>query len=92
MPIGGGDIGVLQGKGTATPMNTRTAKSFTKTTAVLKLADSLMPMTRMVVTARENGRKAIEIEDSRRRWARVCQSMLSGVENRLDGSKGDQRD
>jgi len=39
-------------KAVATAMKTRTAVSLTKTTPVLKFADSLIPMMRRVVTAK----------------------------------------
>src|SRR6202040_2870056 len=44
--------GCFRTKGRATAMNVRTAASLTNTTTLLKFADSLMPMIKIVVTPR----------------------------------------
>src|SRR5208283_5067008 len=77
--------GCLRTKGRATAMKVTTAASFTKTMPVLKFADSLMPMIRMVVTARM-ARNA-----SRLKLAVAWGSAANWLAGRLNVVSGPQR-
>ncbi len=66
-------------------MKVNTANSFTKTMAVLKFADSLMPMTRIVVTSGD-GDEGQQIEDCGRMGQGTCVDALL-LEDRLHGQQ-----
>src|ERR1700676_4378537 len=75
--------GCFNTKAPATAIKTNTAVSLTKTTPVLKVADSLIPMMRSVVTA-SIARNAIKLNlavtvGSPTIWSTLIESVFNGV-------------